>query len=783
MIGWMALMQSVSLIAQPVGNIRGVVTDGASGQALPYVSVVVLQSNPPVGVITDSAGYFRLNRLPVGRYDIQSSFVGYEPVVLREIMVSSGKEVFLEIAMRENIQSLGEVIIRAKVNKEAPLNTMAMASARMFSVEEASRYAGGLDDPARLVTAFAGVSGGLTNNGIAIRGNSPLFLQWRIEGVEAVNPTHFSDMTGIGGGILTALSSQALGNSDFLTGAFPAEYGNALSGVFDMQLRTGNNQKNEHTAQIGILGVEFGSEGPFAKGKQASYLFNYRYSSMALLNALFPDLLGDAGGMKYQDLSFKMNFPTRRAGTFSLWGVGLANSYVERPREDTAEWEDIFAEHGDFRQTKAVGGVGHRISLNERTFLKSALVANYTKNHTLWDLYYIDESPVNVAEMKNSNQSVAFNTFLNTKFSATHTNRTGIVVTGLFYDLKYDISPSMFDFAVAYPPDEVVNYAAGAGNSVASAVFTQSSFRLSSSLTANVGLHAQYLHLTEKATVEPRIGVRWQVAPKHAFGLAYGKHSRRENIDYYFVNTDQANDRFVNRDLDFAKAHHLVLSYDWSVSEHLRLKVEPYYQYLYDVPVEKDSPTSIINHRDFYRMIHWVNGGKGKNYGMELTLERYLNKGYYYLMTASLFESLYTGGDGVWRNTRLNRNYIINALGGKEWQTGRQKQNIVGVSIRFTLQGSERYTPIDEEASIASKSVVLDDSQIYTKQMSPEFMAHFNVSYTINRNRLSHEFALKMVNVTGAEMFDGYYYNHKEDRPQMWMVAMMMPNVSYRINF
>jgi len=274
---------------QPASSIRGLITDAASGEPLPYVSVVVLNSNPVVGAITDETGNFRLNNLPVGRYDIQASFLGYEPAVFREIMVSSAKETVLEISMKENMQLLEEVVVRPKINKEQPLNPMATVGARMLSVEEASRYAGGFDDPARLVTAFAGVSGSMNSNGIAIRGNSPQFAQWRLEGVEVPNPTHFSDITGVGGGILTALSSQVLGNSDFLTGAFPAEYGNALSGVFDMQLRNGNNQNYEHAAQIGTLGVEFASEGPFKKGGQASYLFNYRYSSMALADDLFPD--------------------------------------------------------------------------------------------------------------------------------------------------------------------------------------------------------------------------------------------------------------------------------------------------------------------------------------------------------------------------------------------------------------------------------------------------------------------------------------------------------------
>ena len=780
MIGLIVLMQPVWLMAQPVGNIRGVVTDGASGQTLPYVTVIVVHTDPLIGAVTDSAGYFRLNNLPVGRYDIQSSFVGYEPAVSREILVSSGKEVFLEITMRENIQELGEVTVRPKVNKEAPLNPMALAGACMLSVEEASRYAGGFDDPARLVTAFAGVSGNMSSNGIAIRGNSPLFLQWRLEGVEAVNPTHFSDITGIGGGIITALSAQALGNSDFLTGAFPAEYGNALSGVFDMQLRNGNNQNYEYTAQIGTLGVEFASEGPLAKGKQASYLFNYRYSSMALMGDLIPDLVGDAGGMRYQDLSFKLNFPTRKAGAFTVWGVGITDHYIVNVPKDTLEWTNFAEGAGDYKQTKAVGGVGHKIFVGEQSYLKSALVANYSQNQIMLDYIYPDWSEMPAANMKNTNWNIAFDTWLNTKFSAAHTNRTGFNATALYYNLDYWMTPNIN----VLPPEEPVNYAKSHGESFALSAFSQSSFRLNNRLTANVGLYGMYFRLNKKATIEPRIGIRWQAAPKHAFSMAYGKHSRRENTDYYFVKTPQTGDELVNRNLDFAKAHHLVLSYDWSVSDHLRLKVEPYFQYLYDVPVEKGSLMSLINYNDFMQILPGlVNDGKGKNYGIDITLERYLQNGYYYLLTTSLFESRYTGGDGGWRNTRLNRNYIINALGGKEWKMGKQKQNMLSLSLRFALQGGERYIPIDETASITAKEIVYDNSRAYEMQLSPEFISHFTISYKINRNKLAHEISLKMFNITGNNEFGGYYYNYRTDQPEMYLGAVVIPNICYKIEF
>ncbi|MDR0796377.1 MAG: TonB-dependent receptor [Tannerella sp.] len=773
----------VFLAAQPVGNIRGVVTDDASGRVLSDVSVVALYSNPVIGTLTDSTGYFLLDSLPVGRYNIHVSRMGYEPVVFKEIMVTSAKEVFLEIALRENVQGLKEIPDWTSNNKEKPNNRMAITSARTFSIDEASRYAGGYDDPARLVTAYAGVSGSVGNNGVAIRGNSPQYLQWRIEGVEAVNPTHFSDITGAGSGIITALSPYLLGSSDFFTGAFPAEYGNALSGVFDIQLRNGNHQRYEHSAQIGTLGVEVATEGPFAKGQQASYLFNYRYSSLSLIGDVFPKMVGEAAGIRFQDFSFKINFPTQKAGTVSVWGIGSNNHFRQRAFKNTKQWQNTFANNADYLQTKGIGGIGHQISIGEKAYLKSALAVNCVQNQITMEQVYVDKTllPVQITNMNSENWSVTFNTFLNTKFNASHTNRTGFNVTKLFFDLDYSISPDIHHV----PPGDMVNYAMGKGSSTLFSAFSQSSFRLNSRLTANVGLLGMYFQLNGKATVEPRAGIRWQASPKQTFGMAYGKHSRRENLDYYFVEISPREGAVANKKLGFSKAHHFVLAYEWAITEHLSLKAEPYYQYLYAIPVTVDNNrSSLINHRDFYMMTPLVNGGKGKNYGIDCTLEHHFHNGYYYLLTASLFDSRATeGDDDVWKHTRLNRNYIFNSLGGKEWKTGKQKQNILSASIRFTLQGGERYIPVDEEKSRASKGIILDRSKAYEEQMPSEFISHLTLGFKINCNKLTHLIAIKIINATGIKDFDKYSYNYHTGRPEMYMKSGMLPNISYLVNF
>lgn len=297
---------------RPTQTVRGIVLDSKTNAPIEFATVRIMNSGS-LGSTTDSLGRFRIDHVPVGRCNIQTSYVGYNANIFNEIPVTSSKEVYMEIPLDENVHSLAEVVIQPEIKKDKPLNAMAITGGHMISMEEAGRFANGFDDPARLSSAFAGVAGDVGTNAVAIRGNSPQFTQWRLEGVEIPNPTHFADLTGLGGGFLSALSTQVIGNSDFYNGAFPAEYSNALSGIFDMQIRNGNNQKYEHTFQLGILGIDLASEGPISRKNGSSYILNYRFSTTSLAT-------GNDMNLKYQDLSFKLNFPTRKAGTFSIWG-------------------------------------------------------------------------------------------------------------------------------------------------------------------------------------------------------------------------------------------------------------------------------------------------------------------------------------------------------------------------------------------------------------------------------------------------------------------------------
>lgn len=559
---------------RPVQTLRGVVNDRASGHPIPYATIQ-LTDIPGLGMMCDSLGRFALPKVPVGRHSVQASFMGYESATVREILVTSAKEVYLEIALQESVNELSEVVVRAHNRNEA-MNKMAVAGARMLSVEEASRYAGGFDDPARLVASFAGVTPSVSNNGISIHGNAPHLLQWRLEDVEIPNPNHFADIATLGGGILSSLSAQVLGNSDFFTGAFPAEYGNAVSGVFDMKLRNGNNQRNENTFQVGIMGIDFASEGPLSKKHKASYIFNYRYSTTGLLNV-------DLGGkMDYQDLNFKLNFPTRHAGTFAVWGTALLDKYKSSLEKNPDKW-DYLEDAGQGRSTQymAAGGVTHRYFFNENTLLKTTLAGTYSDQEAIQTTYDREFNPSPNIDQNSRSTNLILTSSLNRKVNNHFTNKTGLTFTQMFYNMNLELAPFIDQ------PLETISK--GDGNTSLISAYNSSAWGINDKLSLNFGLHGQLLTLNNRWTLEPRASLKWQTNTRTSFALAYGMYSRMEKMDVYFVKTQSTGDRSVNKNLDFTKAHHLMLSFAYKVSENTSLKVEPYIQFLYDVPVMRDS--------------------------------------------------------------------------------------------------------------------------------------------------------------------------------------------------
>ncbi|MFH1000227.1 MAG: carboxypeptidase-like regulatory domain-containing protein, partial [Bacteroidota bacterium] len=416
----------------PTQTVRGVVFDAESNVPLIGATIAILETNPLQGTATDAIGRFKISEVQVGRYNILVSYIGYNPYVASEVVVGSGKEVVLNIGLKESVNELQQVMVKAFSNKNEPINSMATLSAKQINMEEANRYAGGFDDPARLVSSLAGVASTIGNNGIVIRGNSPKGLLWRMEGVQIPNPNHFADYISLGGGAVTALSSQTMATSDFFTGAFPAEYGNALSGVFDINLRTGNTEKREQVFQAGLVGIDYSAEGPFKKEGRSSYLFNYRYSTLGLLAPILPK---EMGKLTYQDLSFKLNFPTK-AGIFSVWGIGAYDFQGKKALKDSTKWENSDNRKSfETRLTMGAIGLNYKKIIGTNTYLQTSLAATESSLDWMQKRYGEEMDLQPKRSIKDYKKKFTFSGLLNHKFNARHTNKTGFNVDRLMYDI------------------------------------------------------------------------------------------------------------------------------------------------------------------------------------------------------------------------------------------------------------------------------------------------------------------------------------------------------------
>ena len=756
---------------QTTQTVRGQVCDVASGEPMIGVTITV-ENGTTLATISDTEGNFVINDVPVGRHSVRATFIGYEPVLLKEQLVTSGKELVLTLKMRESISELGEVVIKPRVNKQLPLNEMAQVGARMFSVEEASRYAGGMADPARTASMFAGVATGGATNGISIHGNSPQMLQWRVEGVEVNNPNHFAEITEAGGGIFTSLNGTVLANSDFLTGAMPAEYGNALSGAFDMKMRVGNNTKYEHAVQVGTLGVDFASEGPLGKGSKASYLVNYRYSFLEIAKKIHAINM-EKETLDYQDLSFKLNMPTTKAGTFAVWFTGLIDNY-ENEVSDVSEWETLWDMNDSWsRQRNCALGVTHNYRFKSGGTLHSSVA--YTGAYRKLGVTNYDEQMTKTPGMdgRNSEWNVIISTQHQYKVSSRYTMQNGFEHRHMAFNTWLDwIHEAGGPLYRVYESD---------GNTGLTRLYSSHKVALSNRLSTVAGVNVMWFNLNNQWLVEPRVSVQYKTSPSSTLSLAYAMNSRKENTDTYFVNDTS------NSNLGLTRSHHISASFAQRLGENAIIKIEPYWQWLFDVPVEQGTTYSILNHRNFFQDRALVNEGAGRNYGIDLTLERYLKDGFYGMLTTTLFKSEYRDAQGQWHHSRHDRGFITNILGGKEWMVGKNRKNVFGVNGRLTLMGGDRYTPIPDDITFEDvmlrpdKSVPeIDGLDPYSAQKGMNVGYAFSMKYTINKRHTSHHFILEYLQM---RTFQGQTFDLRSHEVVDKFTSLTFPNIAYRVEF
>ena len=774
------MMISASLAAQtPTQTIRGIVLDKDTKQPLIGATIQIMDLDASMGVITDLDGGFVIPGIPVGRHRLECQYIGYNPFVSDNIILNSAKELNLVIELVETGVQMEEVVVRARKLGNEPLNELAIVSTRSFSVEETQRYAASGNDPTRMAIGFPGVQASRDNRSdIVIRGNASFGLLWRLEGVDILNPNHFARKGSSGGGI-TIFSVSMLSNSDFSTGAFPADYGNAFSGIFDMKFRIGNKQKREYTFRAGMLGLDFSTEGPIKEGR-SSYLFNYRYSTLGILDAFDIRLVDERESNRFQDLSFKLHFNSEDyKHTLSVWGIGgLSDEFFEAV-DGTENWQSYTDyQTRDFDTDMGALGMNYTYLINEKSYLAANVALMGQKVIFRNDTLNTSLSPTVVNDEDYRQNRLVLNGYYSHKFNNQLALRAGLIATHINYDLfwSYLVESTNQIFLLE------------SGNTTQWQTYGTLRWQPNPLWHVNMGIHAMYFALNETYSVQPRLGIRFQSTPTSSFSLAYGSHSRTLPLGSYFTRGRISGEqRYPNLRLDLLKAHHLVFGVEKILAEKFRLRLEAYWQHLYDVPVSADpaSTFSIINMIEGYARRPLVSEGTGRNMGIDLTLEKMFSQGSFFIASASIFDSSYEPLNGERYSTNYDSEYALAFMGGKEWELAAGKTLQTG--LRVLYNGGQRLTPIlsPERDPYYPASPILDESRPFSEQVDPYFRPDIRIAFRRDKPGVAWTLALDIQNAISYANIDALDRDFDPDLGQ-WVYreqSSLVPVLSYQIDF
>jgi hypothetical protein len=764
---------SFSLISQnPFQKLSGMVTDKVTKEVLIGAHVQILDLDELTGTITNHDGEFELNDIPLGRIRVQCDYLGYESYISPSLVLNSAKQLFIEIEMEEASFKTSEVVIRAKSIDKKAQNELALLSARSFSVEETERYAGSIADPSRMAVSFAGVqSTNDLDNDIIVRGNSSIGILWRLEGIDIPNPNHFARRGSSGGGI-GIFSVNMLSNSDFIFGALPAEYGNTISSVFDMKFRKGNREKNEFAFRAGILGLDFMSEGPIKKGK-SSYLFNYRYSTLGILNKAGIHIVNANTDNTFTDLSFHLNFPSNNnKSIFQIWGIGGYSSEIHNTVPEVEEWKEFDnLTHTDFKTGMGVVGANYTHLINDKSYLKLRMAFmgdHITHNKDTVDLDfnrgYLLRERYNTTRLTNTIEYVK-------KVSPLLQYEIGAKTHLLGYELNYAENDRVLKSNIEYLDQE----SDGAGKLLLES-YLQGSWKASDRIRINGGLHFMYSSLNDIKSMEPRLAINYRLTPGSNISLAYGLYSQALPIGAYFTHEN-------NIDLPFMKSQHWVTSYSTNFIEKYKFTCELYYQKLSNIPIAKDSERNywMLNDLVGYSKYELVKEGTGRNYGIDITLERFFDRGFFFIAAGSLYRSEYSLDGTNYSNSRYDGRFNTSLMFGKEIEF--KNGNALQLGFRNLLYGGQRYASVDEVISEEIRELYEDPTSTLDQQNKTYWRSDLRIAYRKNKASYSWSLSLDIQNLLNIKNTRGEIWNFTTQSLEPKHQAGIIPIINFQIDF
>ena len=778
---FLMLVLGTSAYAQTLKQtVRGTVVDSESQYPIEGAMVYCEDQS----TMTDEHGIFTFE-VEIGRRLIAVQLMGYEPASA-VVELNSAKQAVIKIELTEMATTLEEVTVSATPRSDVK-NEMAMVSARKFSVEETKLYAGSRGEPARMATNFAGVQGSDdSRNDIVVRGNTPAGILYRFEGINIPNPNHFA-IPGTGGGPVTILNNKYLASGDFYTGAWPGEFGNAISGVFDLEMRDGNNAKAfEGSFQFGLLGVELMAEGRLGQKdnpRAPSYLVVGRYSTLGMASKLnIP--LGTTAIPNYGDAAFRLTFPMKDGSKLSLWGMGgTSNLSIEISNTDgdpvTGEFESYGSVDRDqyFDTHMAVSGLTYNKRLTKTSFIKTGVAASTSIIHAVnnkvfrhvdtlgqdeyvWDV----DSAVKILDYQYVENKLHGYLHYTNKLSNRATLKSGVNVDHVMVDYHDDTRVVDGLTGTIYPWEQPWD---SKDSYTIVQPYVSMKYRMNEKLSATASATSLYstINANSYSPIEPRLGINYSPNQRNKFFTGAGYHTQMQSsyLYYYRGNANTGGDlrgTTYNMDMGLTKSAHAVAGWEHNFEYPVRIKLETYYQYLWGIPIEEEgSYFSMVNGGVGFGRL-WaeklVNEGLGRNYGLEGTVEHYYKNGFYGLFTGSIFDAKYKGSmalqnpgsqHDIWVNTTFNGRYAFNIILAKMIKVG--DYGALTLGTKFSTIGGRWFGVVDSAAStMMSEIEYFDDPTFNSNQYNAYKRLDLKVGYKWNYKNIAHEFSLDISNIT-----------------------------------
>jgi hypothetical protein len=660
------------------GQLLGKVVDRATQEPLPLANVQVLGT--PLGASTDSDGMFSISSVPFGTFQVRISLVGYEPLVLSDVVLKAGKPTELLARLSQVPVGLEGVEVTASYFQKTPDFP---TSVQRLSYEEIRRSPGGFEDVVRAISVLPGVAQAQPGrNDLVVRGGAPSENLFLLDNIEIPNINHFGTQ-GSTGGPLSFINLDFVRETSFSTGGFGVRYGDKLSSVLDIDLRAARSDRIGGKATVSATQFGVNLEGP--TGQDGSFIFSARRSYL--------DFIFKASGFsfvpEYWDFLGKFDYSLGPSERISVVGIAALDDV------------NYFNETADDRYDNAriLGTAQHQYAAGatwEHLFRHGLTTVTLSRNEVRYDGSQRD-SMLNPIFLNNSREAE----------------------TGVKADLLLKTGDGMMEFALGtqvkrveglytiFLPEFVSSFGdtlsvdldneRGAGTK--GSAYAQVSGMLLPHLQLTVGGRVDYFSvITTKFYATPRASLVLNLSPTTNLTGSAGLYRQFPSYIWLVGNPS-------NTDLKAMRVAQYVLGVEHYPREDVKVRFEAFAKRYTEYAASLDRPYLVMANTgagyggaeqnfDSFGFDHLASGGSGRALGIELLVQKKLSEiPAYGIASLTLSDTRFTGFDGIERPGSFDQRLLFNLSGGyrfdERWEA----------SLRFRLATGAPYTPYAADGS------------------------------------------------------------------------------------